>query len=212
VLSSPTDAVLSWTGVDADAAGTVVEFATEPAGPFTVLGFVPPQQSTFKHPDLIPQTTFFYRIRPYYGPASTAVAVTLPAGNFDENAHRDDPDWGAPRTGPGSGSTGASVRDRASAGPATPVDLRATVMDPNGIRFTWTDRARDEEGYLLEVKGSGRTEYGVAAVLDPDVTSYGLVTMPDEKIASYRVRAYCYGPASNIVHQTTGLAQSQPAS
>jgi hypothetical protein len=200
-LAGPTHVTLRWQGVDRAAAGTVVEFATEPAGEFAVLEFEPPGRDTLDHPDLMPDTTFYYRVRPYYGPASATVAVALPPGAFDENAHRDDPDWGAPRTLPGGSAPTGSVR---VAGQGVPADLRATVVDPNGIRFTWTDHARDEDGYLVEVRRAGAAEFRVAAVLDPDVNAYGLVTLPEEKRAEYRVRAFSYGPPSNLAHQTTG--------
>jgi hypothetical protein len=41
-------------------------------------------------------------------------------------------------------------------------------------------------------------------VLDPDINSTGLVTLPEEKHASYRIRAFAYGERSNVVHLTTG--------
>src|SRR5947209_6380879 len=139
----------------------------------------------------MPQTAFYYRVRPVYGPASGSVDVTLPDGSFDENAHQSDPDWAAPRVLPRAAVARQSVR----AGGA-PTDLKAAVMDANGIRFTWTDHASDEEGYLLEVKPAGTTDFGVAVTLDPDITSFGLVTLPTEKRGSYRVRAYYYGTPS----------------
>jgi hypothetical protein len=85
-----------------------------------------------------------------------------------------------------------------------PTDLAATVMDPNGIRFTWSDHAADEAGYLLEVQPVGSLGWTVAATLDRDVNSCGLVTLPSEKWAAYRVRPYVFGPASNTVRETTG--------
>ncbi|MGW7357951.1 hypothetical protein ACWGI0_15305 [Streptomyces sp. NPDC054802] len=44
----------------------------------------------------------------------------------------------------------------------------------------------------------------MVAVLDPDVNSLGLVTLPHQKRASYRVRAFFYGPPSGVAHQHTG--------
>jgi len=198
-LRPPKDVTLTWTGADPAATGAVVEFATAPGGPYAALEFTPPGQARLEHPDLMPETTFYYRVRPIFGPASAPVDVGLPPGDLDEDAHADDPDWAAPRVHPQNAATW-SVRDARAA----PTDLAATIMDPNGIRFTWTDRAGDEEGYLVEVRPEGAADFRVAAVLDPDVNQYGLVTLPTEKHAAYRVRAYVSGAPSNVATQTTG--------
>ncbi|MFI6294164.1 fibronectin type III domain-containing protein [Nonomuraea sp. NPDC050790] len=191
VLTTPREVTLSWPPGDQGAAGRVVEFATEPRGPYTILDFVPPGRTTYTHPDLIPRTTFYYRLRPYYGPASNTVEVTLPPGPLEEDLEHD---WLDPRTLPGAGTAPG----------AAPEHLRATVKHANGIHFTWTDRSADEEGYLLEVRARGAPGFRVAAVLDPDVNAVGLVTLPEEKRAAYRVRAFRYGEPSEVVTQTTG--------
>src|SRR4051794_41167684 len=72
-LVSPNDITLHWQGREPGTAGHVIEFATEPQGPYTILGFLPPEQTTYTHPDLMPRTTFHYRLRPYYGTASSPV-------------------------------------------------------------------------------------------------------------------------------------------
>lgn len=79
-------------------------------------------------------------------------------------------------------------------------------MEANGIRFTWTDHASDERGQLLEDRPRGSRWFRPVAVLDPGITSFGLVTLAEEKHASYRVRAFRYGPASNVARLTTGQA------
>jgi len=197
-LTSPTDVTLRWTGAERDAAGRIVEFATEPDGRYTILQFLPPGQGSYQHPDLIPETTFYYRVRPYFGPASPPVEVTLPPGPLDDNAPHD---WADPRT-VGAPAPGAR---QVHEGGSRPTGFAATIVHANGVRFTWTDHASDEEGFLLEVLPSRRREWTVAAVLDPDVNSFGLVTLPEEKRASFRVRAFRYGPPSNVVHKTTGV-------
>ena len=222
-LTSPTDVALSWTATDTSEAGHTVEYATGAGGQagdgqFVVLQFLSPAQMSFTHPDLIPETTFSYRVRPYYGPASTPVQVDLPPGDYDENAHENDPDWAAPAVRPQPSAARAPIRTagrpasraRASGAPASgaPTDLRAAVRDANGISFAWTDNASDEDGYLLEVKPAGAVDFNVAAVLDRDVNAYGLVTLATEKHASYRVRAFYFGPPSNVVHETTGKDSS----
>lgn len=200
-LDTPTDITLAWQGREPGAAGRVVEFATEPGGQYTILQFVPVKQTTYTHPDLIPETPFYYRLRPFLGPATAPVEVTLPAGEFTEKDNAADHAWAAPGKRPQPAGSGAI---RAGEATAEPTDLVATVMHANGIRFTWTDHARDEEGYLIEVKVASSADYRVAMVVDPDVNSAGLITLPEEKKASYRVRAYYYGKSSNVAHLKTG--------
>src|SRR2546423_909679 len=92
----------------------------------------------------------------------------------------------------------------ASPSGGAPTDLTATVKDANGIQFTWTDHASDEEGYLLEVRPAASPAFTVADVLDRDINSCGLVTLPNEKHAWYRVRPFYYGAQSNVVHASIG--------
>jgi hypothetical protein len=202
-LVSPTDITLSWKSTQSGVAGRIVEFATEQDGQYTILQFVPPSQTTFEHHDLIPETTFYYRVRPFFGPASRPVEVTLPPGEYDENSP-DDEEWAKPRAEAKGPVPARTIRNPNDAEAAAPTDFVATVMNPNGIKFTWTDHASDEEGYLLEVKPDGSADYTPTEVLDPNITSVGLVTLPNEKKASYRVRAFYYGESSNIAHQKTG--------
>lgn len=196
-LASPTDITLSWHADEPVPAGRVVEFATEPGGRYTILEFLPPERTTYEHRDLMPSTPFYYRLRSYFGPASNPVEVSLPPGPLVETG---DAAWAAPRTNRAGTIATHPVRTAAAA----PTGLAATVVHANGIRFTWTDHARDEEGYLIEVRPAGSRRYGTAAVLDPDVNSAGLVTLPAEKRSTYRVRAFYFGAASNVAHQTTG--------
>ncbi|MFL6072829.1 MAG: fibronectin type III domain-containing protein [Mycobacteriales bacterium] len=199
-LDSPVDITLRWVDHGPPAAGHLVEFATARRGPYTILGFLPAGQTSYTHPKLMPHTPFYYRVRPFYGPASSQVDVALPPGDFNENDPGDQ-DWARPRTvPPATPVSTAPVRTAAAA----PTDLRGQVMDPNGIRFTWTDHAGDEQGYLLEVRPAGQPDFAEVAVFDRDVNSAGLVTLPDEKRASYRVRAYYTGGASNLAQRTTG--------
>lgn len=202
-LETPTDAALNWRGAEPKPSGQAVEFATESGGNYTLLEFVGSERTSYEHPDLMPETPFYYRVRPYYGPASKPVAVTLPPGEFSEKDQGDDHEWAPPMKLPGGAGEARPVRTFGAA----PTGLKATVMHANGIRFTWTDHASDELGFLLEVKPVGADAYRVAALLDPDITSFGLITLPGEKNASYRIRPYYYGTTSNVVHVTTGKDQ-----
>jgi hypothetical protein len=203
-LLSPFDVALEWSdGGRADVAGRIVEFATESDGEYTIIQFLPPRQTRFTHPDLVPETTFHYRVRAYHGPASSPVAVTMP-DDPAAGTEPDDPTWAAPRVVPQREDViRLSLRGARGAG-AAPADLRARLRSSSGILFTWTDHASDEDGFLLEARPEGSADFAVVAVMDPDVNSFGLLTLPSEKRAAYRVRAFYYGTPSNLVRQTTG--------
>ena len=200
VLDNPLNVTLTWRTTDPHAAGRAVEFATEPNGEYTTLQYAPIEQTTYRHPDLIPDTNFHYRARTYSGPTSESREITLPPGELDNETQATDHEWITPKTVPGAVADVSSLR----AGGGAPTDLQATVMHANGIRFTWTDHATDEDGYLLEVKAATATTFTPAAVLDPNTNSTGLITLPDEKTATYRVRAFHWTGTSNTAHVKTG--------
>jgi len=202
VLDSPVDIELSWQGGEPGTAGHVLEFATDAAGPYTALQYLPPGRTTYRHPDLIPETPFFYRLRTFRGPASRPVDVRLPEGKFSTADQESDHAWVPPRTVAGRNLSTRPVRSAKSA--AAPTGLKATVKHANGILFTWTDNAADETGQLLEARTSTGREYEPVAVLDADINSYGLITLPGEKNASYRIRAFTHGGQSNMVRLRTG--------
>lgn len=193
-LTSPTDVTLHWRP-EAGSAGQVVEYANVADGEYTILEFSPPAKNSYRHPDLIPETEFYYRVRSFTGPASATVDVVLPPG--DEVPEIEGPDWTAPRGGGGGTHPVASAEAAAR-------NLKAEVKHANGILFTWEDHASGEDGYLIEVRPAGAADYRVAVQLDPDTTSYGVITLPDEKTATYRVRAFRFGSPTNLTRQTTG--------
>src|SRR5215471_18472262 len=159
-LLSPTDVKLTWSDPGRGTAGYIVEFATEPKGEYTTLGFLQPDQQTFIHPRLMPDTTWYYRVRPYYGPASNPVDVALPDRLSDkEYAARfkrpEDYGWATPRTIPDPSSVSKlSLRSTDSALKAAPADLKAALVPTtvSGFLLTWSARSSDEEGYLIEMK------------------------------------------------------------
>ncbi|MFJ8825058.1 fibronectin type III domain-containing protein [Streptomyces sp. NPDC102467] len=193
---SPVDTDLTWRTGDSRAAGQALEFATSPHGPYTLLQYLPPDRTTFHHRDLIPHTTFYYRLRPYYGLASRPVAVDLPRYRQSE----DDRPWARPRT------TGRPDPDPAATGTAAaaPDQVKAAVRAADGIEFHWSDRSTDEQGFLLEDRPRGAGAWRVVAVVGPDIDTVGLTTLPDERHARYRIRAFRHGPSSDVVHRTTG--------
>jgi hypothetical protein len=175
------DVTLTWKGHGGD---VTVEFATEPGGPYTILGFVPEAVARYEHPDLMPATTFYYRVRPVEGPTSD-VATAVPATDRVEGE-----DWLVPRSVPD---------ERAAPKPAgAPANLLVESVGPDARRLTWTDNASDEEGYLIERQVDGTFE--VAFVVDANVNHVGLI---GESADTYRVRAHRFGETSNVVSERT---------
>lgn len=193
-LDSPVDVTLSWTDSGSRPLGRAVEYANTAAGPYTILDFLAPARMSYAHQKLIPKTAFYYRVVPYYGQASETVR---PAGKPGDAAG----DWAQPRTV----AQPAAARQSLRAG-GRPTDVRATAMNPDGVRLAWTDRANDESGYLIELKPAGSADFRVVQVVDPNVNSTGIVTLPDERAATFRVVAFYYGENSNTVTITTGDA------
>ncbi len=219
-LLTPIDIKLTWKDPAPNVAGHIVEYATEPQGEFTTLGFFPPDQETFTHPNLMPETNWYYRVRPYYGPASNPVEVALPATLSDKEyarryARPEDYRWAPPHTIPeGVATAKLSIRSAESAAKAAPTDLKATLVPStvSGFQLTWSGHASDEDGYLLEMKPSQDAEFAVRALLDRGTNAFGYAFEPPQRRATLRVRAFYYGPPSNLAHATTGAAPSPNAS
>ncbi|WP_147997882.1 fibronectin type III domain-containing protein [Streptomyces sp. uw30] len=79
-LTTPTDIDLNWQDERTGIAGHVLEFATEKDGPYTVLQYLAPQVRSYRHPDLMPHTTFHYRLTSYRGPTARPHLTDRPDG------------------------------------------------------------------------------------------------------------------------------------
>lgn len=211
-MPSHYDVALAWKDDSATCAGHIVEFATEQEGPYTRLGFLPRSLMSFMHPRLIPDTTFFYRVRPYFGPASQPAEVCLPANLSDAEfakryAQPEDYSWGAPETiATATASRQKSIRNARSATAGAPTNLKAVIAPEtvSGVHLTWVDHDCDAEGYLIEMKGENDADYQVCALVGPKINSFGWSLAPPERKASFRVRAYYIGEPSNLVSEKTG--------
>lgn len=207
IQTSPLDIQLGWKDGEAGFAGHTVEYATERNGQYTVLEFAQPTTATYAHEQLMPETNFFYRVRSYVGPASKSIEVNLPQGPGSEN-QPDDQQWANPKTVPAGSVSAQAIRDAATAEAAAPTDLKATIMGVEGVQLTWTDHASDEEAYLIELKSDNSPDYRVAMTVDPNINSVGVVALPEERKASFRVRPIYYRTMSNVAHKVTGKDRS----
>jgi hypothetical protein len=211
-MPSRYDVALSWQDMSKISAGHIIEFATAEDGPYTPLGFWPANETSYTHPRLIPDTTFFYRARPYVGPASAPADISLPAELSDAEyaaryAKPEDYSWGAPERIPAQiVADRKSIRDAHTAAAAAPTGLKAVIAPQtvSGVHLTWVNHDSDAEGYLIEMKSGNDSEYKVCAVVEPKINSFGWSLCPPERKASFRVRAYYFGKPSNLVSEKTG--------
>jgi hypothetical protein len=211
-MLSPVDIALEWHDPATDVAGHVLEYTNHPGKEeYVPLGFFPQNHNKFTHPRLIPETKFYYRVRAYYGPTSNAVEVSLPKELTAEAyaaayALPEDYQWAPPATLPESNVSKTSIRNTATPTGAAPSNLKAELATNtvSGFKLTWTDRSTDEEGFFLERKREGSTEFLVCAVVESNINSFGWAFEPPETTGSFRVRAYYYGNPSNVVMLLTG--------
>lgn len=218
-LISPRDITVDWTHADPKAAGHIVEWGTRPDDEFVPLGFFPPSQRSYLHPDLLWETQCYYRVRAYYGPASAEVEVTLPKELTDEEYKRrfdssEDYSWAGPVTVPDKLPVRKSpIRHPETAAAGAPADFKVTLMPVtvSAFKLTWTDRASDEEGTMIELKREGDKEFQVVALVEPNVNSFGYAFEPPYRKGVLRVRPYYYGPPSELLHLVTGKEPEEKA-
>jgi hypothetical protein len=205
-LLSPVDVQLTWQDRTAKAAGHTIEWATESNGEYVIIAFVSPPANSFVHPDVVPTTTCWYRMRPFSGPVSDPVEVVADKAPAIGQPNEPDDTWAEPKTiSSGATPVKASIRNFPITPTAAPTDLKARLIAPTGIQFTWTDHAADEDGYMLEMKSADMPDFQVCALTGPDVNSFGFPLPPPGTKLQFRVRAFYFGPTSNLASQTTGL-------
>jgi hypothetical protein len=209
-LISPIDVALEWKD-PLPSAGHIPEMALKPEGQFYILEFCPPGQTKYTHPNLMPETTFYYRVRPIYGPTTDAVTVSLPRNLSDaEYADRfhkpEDYSWDRPKVIPDAAPTAkVSIRDAATAAAGAPTDLKATFVPAtvSGILLTWTNHSSDEEGFFLEEKADATSDFKVIATMAPKINSFGIGFRPPQRSGTFRIRAFYFGAPSNLEQKTT---------
>lgn len=209
-FASPCDIRLEWTDAGPASDGYVVEWRSGPTAPYIKLRFLPANRHSFVHRRLMPKTTCYYRIRAIHGPASADASFSLPA-TLSDDAYRqafsrpEDYTWAGPRTVARSNQP-AAVSIRRDGAAAAPLDLAITPMrvTVSAFELTWTDRASDAEGNLVEIQPEGAADFHVCAVVGADVNSFGWALTPPLRRARLRIRAFYFGAPSNVVELTTG--------
>jgi hypothetical protein len=211
-LVPPLNVDLRWKNGPLGTQGHLVEYTSDLRDEYVILGIMPADTTTFQHPDLAPHTKFFYRVRPYIGEASSVARITtgktppspetIPLGDGEPIIEKADAKTAAQKK---------SLRQPLTATDATPSELTATLPGPLRVALRWKDRANDEDGYLLEAAAPGQNRFEVLAFMPPDTVGFTVPYLPAETECRFRVRAFFYGPSSNIVEKITGAEPPPPA-
>jgi len=205
-LSAPTtngcDATLRWQNNATAEGGNWVEFST-PGSDYTKLEvFLDPRATMFIHPRLAPQTQFIYHIQPFFGKATAPVEITTgaPTTNTVDLEEGPLPATNAP---PVDMKSQTSIRSINSFAQAMPVDLTAALSSPSSVDLRWTDRASDEDGFLVELAAHPAGPFVVCALLPADTASFRKIALPTQTPIYFRVRAFFYSKPSDTASVTT---------
>jgi len=202
-LAGP-NAVLNWKNNATEHGGCWVEFSS-PGADFIKLDALPSDATTYRHPDLAPETKFIYRVLPFFGRASETVGITTGAAPADATPRLEAEGPLPPLPNATNASAPfQSVRTTATIAKAAPAELTVQLASPLSVDLRWIDRCSDEEGYLVEVSAQPDGPFMVCALLPPDANSFKKTQLPPETRCNFRVRAFFYGTPSNLASVTTG--------
>jgi len=199
-LADPIDIDLAWKDNATEAAGYFVEYSPDANGNFVIITALPPNATTYRHPHLLPQTRFVYRVVPFFGPASNTAEIKTGKQGSQQSPSTSE----TPEASPLETKVKKSIRSMKTFTAAAPTGLRATLIPPAGVRLNWTDHASDADGYLIEIKPGWSRDFKVSAILPQGTTSLTSYDFPFETKFTFRVRAFFYGQSSNLAGQTTG--------
>ena len=204
-LVDPINVDLNWKTDLPNVEGHFVEYTSDPKDDWVILGILSADTSTYRHPDLAPETKFIYRVRPYFGKPSKVAEVTTgktPANpgeglEGDNEPVADKPDAEAL-------AKKKSLRDPGTSAEAAPVDFTITPVSPVSMKLSWKDMSKDEDGYLLEGTSDPALGFAVIGFFPANTVSFIIPNLPPNTKCFFRTRAFYYGPASNSVEKTTG--------
>lgn len=199
------DIILTWKNNATETGGNIVEFNMNPKDEFFMLDFTPADVTRFRHENVAPETSFNYRLHPFFGRVSELATITT--GEVpEEGAPNSELEGPLPAEGPSTAVPAgqqSSIRTEATFTSATPAHLTAVQASPTSIDLRWEDRASDEDGYLLEISAGTPDDFKACALLPPDTTSFKKIFLEPETKCYFRVRAFFYGKPTDPVTVVT---------
>jgi hypothetical protein len=226
-LAQPAHIDLTWNHNATEAGAYWIEFATR-NDDFVKVGAVWSHTPRFRHPDLAPETEHLYRVIPVFGPLSDIVEITTGLSPSTEVMLSEvegpleirslaklgleplNPAGLELEPPPADTSSGdaailqASVKTKSTAGKAAPANVTAALSVPLNVVLRWTDRAADEDGYLVEISTDPDQDFQICALLPSDTVSFRKILLAPETKYYFRVRAFFYGEPSNVASAVTG--------
>jgi len=195
------DAVLHWQNHATADGGNWVEFST-PGSEYTKLDIYLAEENgtNFVHPSIAPQTQFIYHILPFFGQATEAASVTTGPASTNTTDLEEGP---LPETNTVKTASTLSIRSAATFADAAPSGLTATLSSPTSVDLRWTDRASDEDGFLVEASLQPKGPFKVCALLPADTVSFRKIQLPAETTCYFRVRCFFYGKPSETASVIT---------
>lgn len=213
-MPDPYNVHLQWKNHATADGGNLVEFQMHPEGAslpaeerdqFLILGFLDLKADMFAHEKLGSETVFSYRIHPYFGNCTEAMAITTgSAAAAEKEPEEPEGPLEDSESNPENGSALKSIRVPGTLAAATPTGLALSRSSATHVVARWRDHAADADGYLVEISRYADHDFQVCALLPPHTTSFRKIALPPETKIYFRVRAFFYGPPSNTVTKTTG--------
>jgi hypothetical protein len=197
-LVDPLNIDLKWKDNATNEAGYFVEYSPDANNEYMIIEALPANTTTYRHANLLPETRFVFRVRPFFGEASN-VAEIVTGKEAPQQELRDDD----ARARPVAPLARRSLKTVATLPGAAPTHLTAVLIPPAGVSLKWEEHAQDADGCLLEIKGA-EGDFRPSAFLEPGCTSLISYNFPFESHFSFRVRSFFYGQPSNLSEQTTG--------
>lgn len=201
-LTNGNSVILHWKNNTMTDGGVWVEYTT--AGyDFIKLDAFPSDENTtqFLHANLAPQTTFIYRINPFFGAATKLVEITTGTSTNNLPPLADGPI--ASTNEISSGGKKYSIRSIQTFAKAAPTDFSATLSSDTSVDLHWQVHASDADGCLLEVSARADGDFVPCALLPPDATGFRKTGLPAQTKCYFRVRAFFYGKPSASASVTT---------
>jgi hypothetical protein len=203
-LTNGNNVILRWKNTAMAEGGVWIEYTTPNYEYIKLDAFASDDHVTsFLHENLASQTTFIYRLQPFFGRPTKPVEITTGAGTNDPANLAAGPITSTNDIDSGEKILKYSIRSVQTFARAVPTDLTATLSSPNSVDLHWRDHALDADGCLLEVSARADGDFVPCALLSSDATGFRKTGLPPQTKCYFRVRAFFYGNPSDTASVTT---------